>query len=113
MTFSPEFMEFLKTVLLPATPAITAILGIIFTGLGVAKKVSGMIADFRKDETLKELNRKVECMLAENQRLNTVNRQLIDQLTKIANYTDAKEVKKRLSNIRTQGENKDGTDKEI
>jgi regulator of replication initiation timing len=113
MTFSPEFMEFLKTVLLPATPAITAILGIIFTALGFMKKVKGMIDEFRKDETLKELNRKVECMLAENQRLNTVNRQLIDQLTKIANYTDAKEVKMRLSNIRTKGENKDDTDKEI
>lgn len=113
MNISPEFLEYFQTLILPAMPAITAIIGIAATAFTILKKVSGMIADFRKDETLKELRKDVESMLAENQRLNTVNRQLLDELTKIANYSDIKEAQKRLSNIRTRGINKDDTNPEV
>lgn len=108
---TPELTEYLQNFLVSAAPAITAILGVVITCISVGKKIYAAIADFRKDETLKELNQKVNSMLVENQRLNTVNRQLLVELTKIANYTDVKDVQKRLSNIRRKGDAED--DKEV
>lgn len=108
---TPEFTEFLQTFLVSAAPALTAIFGVVITCLSVGKKIYAAIADFRKDETLKELNQKVNSMLVENQRLNTFNRQLLIELTKIADCTDAKDVQKRLSNIRRKGDAAD--DKEV
>ena len=71
-------------------PSLVAILGVVTTVLTCLSKTKETIDEFKKDKTLKEVNEKLKKVVSENDELIRCNKLLLDQITKIQGYADAK-----------------------
>ena len=76
-------MELIMPIIVAAAPALTAILGIIFT-------VGKALKSFKADTTLIDISNKLTVLSAENRELTRTNKLLLDRITKIENYADIK-----------------------
>ena len=75
-------------------PSLVAILGVVTTILVSLGKTKEAFAKLNKDETLKAVNTKLTKVVNENEELIRCNKLLLDELTKIKGYADAKKKEK-------------------
>ena len=75
-------------------PSLVAILGVVSTILVSLGKTKEAFAKLNKDETLKTVNTKLTKVVNENEELIRCNKLLLDELTKIKGYADAKKKEK-------------------
>lgn len=71
-------------------PSLTAILGIVATILTSLGKTKKAIAELKDSTELKEATKEIKRLAAENKELNRNQKLLLDQITKIKGYSDAK-----------------------
>jgi len=71
-------------------PSIVAIFGVIATILAAMAKTKDAFQKLNKDETLKDVNKKLTALCAENQELARCNKLLLDKITQIEGYADFK-----------------------
>lgn len=71
-------------------PSLVAILGMVYSVITTIGKFNKTIDTFKADKTLAEVNAKLSALAAENEELVRTNKLLLDQITKIHNYADAK-----------------------
>ncbi len=92
-----EIVDFIVQYCAILTPAITAVLGVVvFVVLSIAKMKVGVkninqaAEELKKDETIKQLNDKVDVLQAKVDECTRVNNLLLDNITKINGYADHK-----------------------
>lgn len=71
-------------------PALVSILGIITTVVVAINNCSKAISEFKSDEILKDIKSELNNVTHENAELIRCNKLLLDQITKIQGYADAK-----------------------
>lgn len=71
-------------------PSIASILSVIVLIVPVVFKIKEWFKGLREDNTLAEVNAKLEVVSAENKELVRCNKLLLDQITKIKDYADLK-----------------------
>lgn len=71
-------------------PSIVAILGVVALIVKGVNEVRVAVKELRSDQTIKDLASKLEEALATNKELVETNKILIDQVTRIQGYVDAK-----------------------
>ena len=71
-------------------PALVAILGTVGTVLGALAKTKAAVAEFKDSTELKSAITEMKRLSAENQELNRNYKLLLDEITKIKGYADAK-----------------------
>lgn len=74
-------------------PSLVAILGVVTTIITALKKVSEAFENLKKDKTLEKVNNKLTQVVSENEELIRTNKLLLEQITKIKNYSDVKKEK--------------------
>lgn len=72
-------------------PAILAIAGIIITVLKCMTEIRRHVEDLKNDTDLKDVKDNTAEIMVENKELIRCNKLLLDQLTKIQGYADAKD----------------------
>jgi uncharacterized protein YoxC len=88
-----EFEMILLTIVEYASiwaPALVAILGIVVMVIQAVHKVKIAIEDFKADKTLAEVNDKLTILTQENEELIQCNKLLLEKITHIKGYADAK-----------------------
>lgn len=86
-------MEFIETILSYASiwaPSIVAMLGVVVTILTALGRTKEAFDNLKKDETLKEVKDELKKVASENEELIRCNKLLLDQITKIKDYSEAK-----------------------
>lgn len=73
-------------------PSLVAILGIVATIVGALKKVKDAVSTLKSDATIKSLGSEVHRLTQENEELLKCYKLLLDNITKIKDYTDHKGV---------------------
>lgn len=71
-------------------PAITAIAGVLITVAKAIGAVRKQITEIKEDTDFKDIKREVATVISENKELLRCNKLLLDELTKIQGYADAK-----------------------
>lgn len=71
-------------------PALVAVLGIVATVIGAISKCRDAIIELRNDTTISSMGAKLDALARENAELVRCNKLLLDQITKIQGYADAK-----------------------
>lgn len=71
--------------------ALVSIIGVVLTIVKGLNKVKDAVDDMRADKTLKDVSERLSAVLAENERLIKQQNVLIDRITHIENYMEAKE----------------------
>lgn len=71
-------------------PAITAVAGILITVVKAIGAVRKQITEIKEDTDFKDVKREVATVISENKELLRCNKLLLDELTKIQGYADAK-----------------------
>lgn len=71
-------------------PAITAIAGVLITVAKAIGAVRKQITEIKEDTDFKDVKREVATVISENKELLRCNKLLLDELTKIQGYADAK-----------------------
>lgn len=71
-------------------PSLVAILGMVYSVILTIGKFKAALKEFKEDKTLADVNTKLTTLAAENEELVRTNKLLLDQITKIHNYADAK-----------------------
>lgn len=92
-----EIIDFIVQYCAILTPAISAVLGVVvLVVLSITKMKAGVkninqaAEDLRKDETIKQLNDKVDILQSKVDECTRVNNLLLDNITKIDGYADHK-----------------------
>ena len=73
-------------------PALVSILGIVGTVVGSIAKTKAAIAELKDSTELREATAEMKRLASENQELIRNQKLLLDQITKIKGYSDAKKV---------------------
>lgn len=71
-------------------PAITAVAGILITVAKAIGAVRKQMTEIKEDTDFKDIKREVATVISENKELLRCNKLLLDELTKIQGYADAK-----------------------
>ena len=71
-------------------PSLVAILGVVTTILIALGKTKDAFAALKKDETLKEVKDELKNCIQQNSELKKTNDLLLDEITKIKNYSSYK-----------------------
>ena len=85
-----EFLKIIVDYIAIWAPSLVAILGMVVTIIGALSKAREAIKEFKNDETLKEMNKKLSKVINENEELVRCNKLLLEQITKIKDYADVK-----------------------
>lgn len=73
-------------------PSLVAILGVVATIIGALKKVNGAVSTIKTHTTIKDLGDEVRRLTQENEELLKCYKLLLDNITRIKDYTDHKGV---------------------
>lgn len=71
-------------------PSLVSILGIVATLCGAISKTKAAIAEIKDSQELKDATAEMKRLASENQELIRNQKLLLDQITKIKGYSDAK-----------------------
>lgn len=85
-----EFLEIIMQYVSIWAPSLVAIFGTVTTVLLAISKLKSAIDTFKDEQTIKELNKKLEVLAKENAEIVHCNKLLLDQITKIQGYADHK-----------------------
>ena len=86
-------MEFIDIIVSYASiwaPSIVAILGVVVTILTALGRTKEAFENLKKDETLKEVKDELNRVAAENEELIRCNKLLLDEITRIKDYSEVK-----------------------
>ena len=82
--------ELLMTYIPMYAPAIVAILGVVVAIIPAVIKCRDALKQFKESEEMRQIINQLQTQSAENKELVRCNKLLLDQLTKIQGYADAK-----------------------
>lgn len=85
-----EILELIVEYVAIWAPSLVAILGTITTVLLALNKCKDAILEWKNDQTLKDVKDKLTIISQENEELVRCNKLLLEELTKIQGYADAK-----------------------
>lgn len=71
-------------------PSLVAILGVLSTVLVALAKTKDAFEKLNKDETLKTVKNQLSALVSEHEELREYFKLMMDEMTKIKNYTDNK-----------------------
>ena len=83
-----EILELILSYVSIWAPSLVAIAGVITTILVALKKCKDAFDNLNKDEALKNVNKKLTCLTAEQEELIKCEKLLLDQLTRIKDFAD-------------------------